>query len=208
MAKSKSSSTEALKRGQCRIIAGKWRGRNIKFEDAKGLRPTTDRIRETVFNWLQIYIPQRRCLDCFAGSGILGFEALSRGAGEVVFVEQNIKTVKKLKDNANLLDASNAVIYHADTLSWLQSLQKDVGLNQCLHEKFDLVFIDPPFHSDLLAKSCDFVNSSGCLAEDAIIYIEHAVDANVVLPDNWYCLKEKNTGQVSYRLFENRVSKI
>lgn len=195
------------KRGQCRIIAGKWRGRHIKFDDAEGLRPTTDRIRETVFNWLQSYIPQSRCLDCFAGSGVLGFEALSRGAAEVVFIEQNIKTVKSLKDNARLLDADNAVIHHADTLAWLQSAQLDSELTQRLNQQFNLVFLDPPFHSNLLTKSSALLNRSGCLAEDAIIYVEHAVDAKVALPDNWYCLKEKSAGQVSYKLFEHRELK-
>jgi 16S rRNA (guanine966-N2)-methyltransferase len=199
------SMMNAVKRGQCRIIAGKWRGRNIKFEDAEGLRPTTDRIRETVFNWLQPYIRQSHCLDCFAGSGVLGFEALSRGADEVVFIEQNIKTVKSLKDNARLLGANNAVIHHADALDWLQSISTDENLKQRLNGQFDLVFLDPPFHSDLLTKCCVLLAGSGCLAEDAIIYVEHAVDANVVLPDNWFCLKQKKSGQVAYKLFEQRA---
>jgi 16S rRNA (guanine966-N2)-methyltransferase len=199
------SAAEASKRGQCRIIAGKWRGRNIKFDDAEGLRPTTDRIRETVFSWLQPYIAKSYCLDCFAGSGLLGFEALSRGADEVVFIEQNIKTVKNLKQNAEMLGASNAYIYHADTLSWLQSLKKDCNLEQYLKKQFDLVFLDPPFHSDLLAKSSAALVNSGCLAEDAIIYAEHAIDETVVFPENWYCLKDKKTGQVAYKLFEHQV---
>jgi 16S rRNA (guanine966-N2)-methyltransferase len=205
VSRAKGSGVVASKQGQCRIIAGKWRGRNIKFNDAEGLRPTTDRIRETVFNWLRSYIPQSHCLDCFSGSGVLGFEALSRGAAEVVFIEKNIKTIKSLKDNASLLAASNASIYHADFLSWLQSVQVDKRLNQRFNHHFDMVFLDPPFNSDLLAKSCALLNSSGCLAEDAIIYVEHAVDEKVVLPDNWTCLKEKKSGQVSYKLFEHRV---
>jgi 16S rRNA (guanine966-N2)-methyltransferase len=92
-----------------------------------------------------------------------------------------------------LLDAGNAVIHHADAPGWLGSVQMD--------RHFDLVFLDPPFHSDLLTKSCALLASSGCLAEDAIIYIEHAVKAEVVLPDNWVCLKQKSSGQVSYKLF-------
>jgi 16S rRNA (guanine966-N2)-methyltransferase len=195
----------SVKRGQCRIIAGKWRGRNIKFEDAEGLRPTTDRIRETVFNWLQPYIRQSHCLDCFAGSGVLGLEALSRGADDAVFIEKNIKTVKSLKDNVRLLDANNAVIHHADALAWLQSISVDKNLGQCLNGQFDLVFLDPPFHSDLLAKSASLLAASGCLAEDAIIYVEHAADASVELPANWLCLKEKKSGQVAYKLFEQRA---
>ena len=187
-----------VNRGVCRIIAGKWRGRKMKFDDAEGLRPTTDRIRETVFNWLQPYLSQSRCLDCFAGSGVLGFEALSRGAQELVFIEQNVNTIKCLKDNVRTLTIDNVTINHQDALSWLQS----AATNTALKQKFDLVFLDPPFHSDLLEKSSVLLDRSGCLADDAIIYVEHAVDADVALPDNWICLKEKSSGQVSYKLFE------
>ena len=110
-----------MNNGSCRIIAGKWRGRKIKFDDAEGLRPTTDRIRETVFNWLQSYLPRSKCLDCFAGSGVLGFEALSRGAQEVVFLEKNSRTVKCLQENVRSLEAGNVAIHHQDALSWLRS---------------------------------------------------------------------------------------
>jgi len=183
-----------VKSGTCRIIGGKWRGRKIKFDDAEGLRPTTDRIRETVFNWLQPYITQSSCLDCFAGSGVLGFEALSRGAKQVVFVDNNKRTVNNLKQNTSLLETTTASIIYQDTLSWLQSAKQNY--------KFDLVFLDPPFHSDLLAKSSVLLGSSGCLTEDAIIYVEHAVNADIELPDSWTCLKEKKAGQVAYKLFE------
>ena len=186
-----------LRRGSCRIIGGKWRGRKISFNDAEGLRPTTDRIRETVFNWLQFYVPQSRCLDCFAGSGILGFEALSRGAAEVIFIENNSKTVKSIKDNIRLLGTDRAQIQHSDALDWLASVN--------MNKYFDLVFLDPPFNSDLLTKSSALLDNCGCLAEDAIIYVEHAAEADVVLPDNWTCFKQKTSGQVSYKLFENRV---
>ena len=188
-----------MNNGVCRIIGGKWRGRRIKFDAADGLRPTTDRIRETVFNWLQPYIYLCRCLDVFAGSGVLGFEALSRGAQYAAFIEQNKKTVERLKDNIRTLAIENASVYHHDALSWLQTAEavKPEG------DKFDLVFLDPPFDSDLLAKSCKLLNTSGCLAEDAIIYIEHNRDTAIELPENWVVLKEKKAGQVAYRLFQN-----
>jgi len=192
-------SKNKMHNGSCRIIGGKWRGRKIKFDDAQGLRPTTDRIRETVFNWLQPYIYQSYCLDVFAGSGVLGFEALSRGAQEVVFLEQNIKTVKRLKDNISTLKAGGVNIFYQDALSWLRSVQSK--------HKFDLVFLDPPFHSGLLAEASALLVSSGCLAEDAIIYVEHNIYTNIELPENWFCLKEKKAGQVAYRLFENQVVK-
>lgn len=197
------SNKDGSKRDQCRVIAGKWRGRIIRFEDAESLRPTTGRIRETVFNWLQPYVLKSACLDCFAGSGILGFEAISRGAAEVVFVEKNSATARNIKASVNLLKASNTSVVHADVLGWLQSAKMTASYNGA----FDLVFLDPPFHSDLLAKSSALLVSSGCLAEDAIIYVEHAVDEDVLLPDNWTCLKEKKSGQVCYQLYLHQVSK-
>ena len=189
-----------MAQGNCRIIGGKWRSRKIYFDDAEGLRPTTDRIRETVFNWLQPYIHQSCCLDLFAGSGVLGFEALSRGARDVIFIEKNTKTVKNIKQNISVLGTENADVQQHDALVWLQS----AGLDERFNHRFDLVFLDPPFQSELLAKSSVFLDSSGCLADDAIIYVEHAVDANILLPEHWFCLKEKKAGQVAYKLFEKR----
>lgn len=188
-----------MNNGRCRIIGGKWRGRIIKFDPADGLRPTTDRIRETVFNWLQPYIFQCRCLDVFAGSGALGFEALSRGAKHAVFIEQNKKTVKRLEDNIRTLAIENVSVYHQDALGWLQTTEvvKSEG------DKFDLVFLDPPYNSDLLAKSCKLLDTSGCLAEDAIIYVEYNRNTVIEFPENWVALKEKRAGQVAYRLFQN-----
>ena len=190
-----------MNNGKCRIIGGKWRGRIIQFDAAEGLRPTTDRIRETLFNWLQPYIHNCHCLDAFAGSGVLGFEALSRGAGHAVFIEQNSKTVKRLKENIRTLDIENATVHHQNALKWLQTADG----NRCEGGKFDLVFLDPPFNTDLLVKSCKLLDNSGCLAEDAIIYIEHNVATDIELPENWIVLKEKKAGQVAYRLFENSL---
>lgn len=192
---------QSNKRGKCRIIAGKWRGRIIKFDDVDGLRPTTDRIRETVFNWLQVYLPNSHCLDCFAGSGVLGFEAVSRGADEVILLEQNKRTVDNLKENAGMLaaDEQQVVVERRDALAWLASAKSDKNLASY----FDLVFLDPPFHTDLLSESCALLDDSGCLAKDAIIYVEHELDANVEIPDSWICLKEKSSGQVTYKLFTN-----
>jgi len=189
------------KRGKCRIIAGKWRGRILKFDDADGLRPTTDRIRETVFNWLQVDLPNSHCLDCFAGSGVLGFEAISRGADEVIFIEQNKQTVNNLKKSARMLltNEQQVVVEHRDALSWLRSVKAD----KSLASYFDLVFLDPPFHSDLLSESCRLLDDSGCLAKEAIIYVEHELNANVEIPENWRCLKDKSSGQVTYQILTN-----
>ena len=186
------------KRGQCRIIAGKWRGRKISFDDAEGLRPTTDRIRETVFNWLQPYLAQSRCLDCFAGSGVLGFEALSRLAESVTFLERNKKTADNLKQNINVLDVKNAELYCVDALQWLNLSQS----NKNNKKIFDLVFLDPPFATELLAKACELLDQGGYLAEEAIIYLEHNIDSKIDLPDNWHCLRQEQAGQVAYKLLQ------
>lgn len=207
------------KAGRCRIIAGHWRGRIISFDDAEGLRPTTDRIRETVFNWLNPYIPGSHCLDCFAGSGVLGFEALSRGAADVVFIENNRQSWENLKRNLDMLQetdgsgaADRASLYHEDAISFLRSISRasaadsDSKLAQDDRSRsdltsFDLVFLDPPFHKNLLSRSCSLLDNSGCLAEDAIIYVEHAIDEDVEMPVNWDCVKQKVAGQVAYKLY-------
>ncbi len=185
-----------MNNGSCRIIGGSWRGRKIRFDDADGLRPTTDRIRETIFNWLQPYLSQSVCLDLFAGSGVLGLEALSRGAAEVVIVEKNKTTVSNIKANLSQLKTSDAVVYHDDALGWLNA--------SATKQRFNLVFLDPPFHTDLLEKSAITLNDSGILADDAIIYVEHNTNEKFIAPENWSCLKDKCAGQVSYKLFELR----
>jgi len=193
-------------KGSCRIIGGKWRSRVIRFDETETLRPTTDRIRETVFNWLQTYLPGAICLDAFAGSGVLGFEALSRGAAEVIFVEKDKKTANRIKENIKMLGANAGTVYQQDALSWLKSLQALAQTSSKPSSKigkpFDLVFLDPPFHQHLLAECSAELVSSGCLAKDAIIYVEHAIDEEVTLPTSWHRLKQKCAGQVSYQLFE------
>ena len=207
------------KAGRCRIIAGHWRGRIISFDDAEGLRPTTDRIRETVFNWLNPYIPGSHCLDCFAGSGVLGLEALSRGAADVVFIENNRQSWENLKRNLDMLQqtdggdtADRASLYHEDAIRFLRSISRasiaDSESKPLRGDhpgsdltRFDLVFLDPPFHKNLLSQSCSLIDNSGCLAEDAIIYVEHAIDEDVEMPANWDCVKHKVAGQVAYKLY-------
>ncbi len=125
---------------QLRIIGGRWRGRRLRLCGAPELRPTPDRVRETVFNWLQAPLPGGRCLDLFAGSGALGLEALSRGAAEVVFVERNAAIARRLQDNLALLEAVSGRLERADALIWLRRKP----------EPFDIVFLDPPFGRNLL----------------------------------------------------------
>ena len=177
--------------GQIRIIAGKHRGRKLPVLMAEGLRPTTDRVKETVFNWLMPYIPQTHCLDCFAGSGGLGFEALSRGAKKVMLIELNKAAAKQLQENKTLLAADELTIINNDALSFLQQT----------NEVFDVVFIDPPFRKALVTQTATALNK-GKLSENAIIYVEMEVESQQQLPSNWQLLKEKTAGQVIYQLYQ------
>jgi len=182
--------------GSIRIIAGKYRGRKLPVLDAQGLRPTTDRVKETLFNWLMPYINETNCIDCFAGSGGLGFEALSRGAKKVVFLELNKNAVRELKQNVVLLKDSRAEVIQTNSIEFLQA-------NNVNKQLFDLVFIDPPFRQQLLKPIVENINH-GWLAQNAVIYIECEAELDVsVLPVNWRLLKEKIAGQVAYRLYQH-----
>ncbi|GAA0812637.1 16S rRNA (guanine(966)-N(2))-methyltransferase RsmD [Colwellia asteriadis] len=177
--------------GQIRIIAGKHRGRKLPVLMADGLRPTTDRVKETVFNWLMPYIPQAQCLDCFAGSGGLGFEALSRGAKTVTLIELNKAAAKQLQANKALLSANEINVINNDALSFLQQTT----------DTFDVVFIDPPFRQNLVAQTAIALNA-GKLTDNAMIYVEMEVESTQQLPSNWALLKEKTAGQVIYQLYQ------
>ena len=180
-------------RGRLRIIAGRWRSRRLAFPDKQDLRPTPDRVRETLFNWLQGDLAGSRCLDLFAGSGALGFEAASRGAGEVVMVEHGRDAAAALRSNIELLQADNVELVVADALEWLAANQR----------RFDIVFLDPPFASDVIGPCCKLLEAGKSLAEHAKIYIEHArTDLEVAVPETWRCLKTKAAGQVAYRLYQ------
>jgi 16S rRNA (guanine966-N2)-methyltransferase len=172
-----------------RIIGGKWRSRILKFPPAGELRPTPDRVRETVFNWLGQRLDAMTCLDLFAGSGAMGFEALSRGARRVVMVERDRAVAKALRDSAKLLDAQGLEVIEGDALAYL----KRAG------ESFDVVFVDPPYTSDLAMKSLALL--PGRLNPGARVYAESA--SPLVLPPPWSALREDRAGAVRYALFEH-----
>ena len=179
------------KAGQLRIIGGSWRGRKIDFATEPGVRPTPDRIRETLFNWLQTQISGARCLDLFSGSGALGFEALSRGASEVVMTDQSSAVTKQLRVNAELLKTDDAQIEQCNADNYLQRAA----------QPFDIVFLDPPFESDALACYCAQLESNGWLAPRAHIYMERAKGSPAPpLPASWQWHREKQTGNVCYAL--------
>ncbi|MFD1800872.1 16S rRNA (guanine(966)-N(2))-methyltransferase [Mixta tenebrionis] len=178
--------------GQIRIIGGQWRGRKLPVPDSAGLRPTTDRVRETLFNWLAPEIQQARCLDCFAGSGALGLEALSRYAASATLLELEKAVAQQLTRNLQTLKAGNAQVVQTNTLSWLAQ-QGDA---------YQIVFIDPPFRKGLLDETLRLLESNGWLADDALIYVESEVENGAPpVPVNWQLHREKVAGQVAYRLY-------
>jgi 16S rRNA (guanine966-N2)-methyltransferase len=176
---------------QLRLIGGRHRGRRLSFPDQPGLRPTSDRVRETLFNWVAPLIEGARCLDLFAGSGALGFEALSRGAGEVTSIERAPAVACQLRANARILGAANLQVYEADALVWLERDGKP----------FDLVFLDPPFAEGLLAPAIERLDRHGWLAPEARVYLEAPVQVGFPpLPESWELIRDKTAGQVRYGL--------
>jgi 16S rRNA (guanine966-N2)-methyltransferase len=178
--------------GRLRIVAGNWRSRLLEIAAVPGLRPTSVRIRETLFNWLAPRISGARCLDLCAGTGALGLEALSRGAARCVFVEKSPIAATTLRANVAKLAASGASIHELDARRFLQ---------QAGDETFDIVFLDPPFAASLLPELCQLLEAASVLADDARVYIEEdrATDA-CALPVHWQVLKTANAGNVRYSL--------
>ncbi|WP_070962945.1 16S rRNA (guanine(966)-N(2))-methyltransferase RsmD [Vibrio sonorensis] len=179
--------------GHIRIISGLWRGRKLPVHHAEGLRPTTDRVKETLFNWLAQDIPHARCLDLFAGSGGLGFEAASRQAKIVTMLELNADAHKQLQQNIKALNTSQIEALNQNTLDFLSREGTP----------YDIVFIDPPFRKGLLEEVIQLLEKNQWLAKDAMIYIE--TEKELVLPEmpsQWHLHREKTAGQVAYRLYE------
>jgi len=175
-----------------RIIGGEWRSRQLPIIELDGLRPTTDRVRETVFNWLSFEVPGARCLDLFSGSGALGLEALSRGAKECTFVELNRSVAQQIERNLSTLQASNGTVHNTDALSFLQANPAP----------FDVIFLDPPFRKGLLEQVLPKLDERW-LAANAYIYIERESEAQLSqLPDHWQLKKEKRAGQLTFALYQ------
>lgn len=166
----------------------------MRFTDAPGLRPTPARVRETLFNWLQNDIRGSRCLDLYAGSGALGFEAASRGARLVVQVENSPQACRSLKDNAAILAAEQIKIVQMDVLRFLSNDTE---------EAFDLVFLDPPFARHLAVPTCQRLEQKGWVNRHGKIYVESESHADLTgMPENWQLLQSKTAGDVAYRLFQ------
>ena len=176
-----------------RIIGGEWKRRVLRFPDAEGLRPTPDRVRETVFNWLGQDLTGLRCLDLFAGSGALGFEAASRGAARVVMVENSPKACAALETNAQMLSAGERLqIVRADAVKFAYSSSAGGA-------RFDVLFLDPPFGKGWIEKIAPFLD--GLLTDDGVIYVESGSALDVL--GNWRTVRHQRAGQVFYHLMRN-----
>ena len=178
---------------QLRIIGGQWRGRKLKFTPVEGLRPTADRVRETLFNWLNTNVHSANCLDLFAGSGALGLEALSRGASHCDFVDSAPVVIRQLQSQLQLLNAQDRGKCHAE--SALSFLREGAGT-------WDIVFVDPPFGQGLVDPACQLIANARILSANAMVYVETATqEVMPALPDNWELHREKQAGGVCFRLF-------
>lgn len=182
------------KPSQLRIIAGEWRSRRFSFTEQPGLRPTPDRVRETLFNWLNAHIEGARCLDLFTGSGALTLEALSRGARHVLACDLSREVVASLRGHMQTLGCDRAEIRQQDALALLASPPS---------EPFDLIFVDPPFHQELLEPACAALEQNGWLSTDALIYTEsESAPEQLCIPANWQAHRQKKAGQVWYSLWQ------
>ena len=180
--------------GQLRIIGGEWRSRQFYFPMAHGLRPTPNRVRETLFNWLAPYVPGAQVLDCFTGSGALFLEALSRGASRALALDSNSSAIAALRQTLTTLKCENGQLLQTNALQYLESQAAT---------PYDLIFLDPPFGQDLLRPACELLEEKGWLAQDAWIYTEsEAAPSALGLPGNWRLHREQKAGQVYYSLWQ------
>ncbi|TVP54256.1 MAG: 16S rRNA (guanine(966)-N(2))-methyltransferase RsmD [Halomonadaceae bacterium] len=184
-----------VEQGQLRLIAGEWRRRQLQFPAVDGVRPTPDRVRETLFSWLLPQLPGSRCLDLFAGSGVLGLEALSRGAAFATFVDQSSGLCRALRDNLALLNASHR--------GEVQQQSCQDFLARGTDSPCQLVFMDPPYGQGLIAPLCQALEHHGWLAPGAMICVEQESTAVApVVPPRWQLHRHKQAGQVSVFLFQ------
>jgi 16S rRNA (guanine966-N2)-methyltransferase len=180
-------------RNRLRIIGGDWRSRIVVFADAPDLRPTPDRVRETLFNWLQPTLAGAKCLDLFAGSGVLGFEALSRGASSVTALELDAQAVAAIRENIKTLQADQLRLEPRNVLDWLRSNTQQ--------QRFDVVFLDPPFAENLHEECCRLLAEQQWLAPGALVYLESGASLDAVtLPQGWALIRHKRAGAVHYGL--------
>ncbi|HVF35471.1 MAG TPA: 16S rRNA (guanine(966)-N(2))-methyltransferase RsmD [Candidatus Saccharimonadia bacterium] len=193
--------------GRIRIIAGSLRNSKLEVRDAAGLRPTPERVRETLFNWLAPAIDGARCLDAYAGTGALGIEAASRGAGEVVLVERDATLAREIAANLARLRIANARVEQRDVVAWLATAPAEAGPStgdQDLaraRRAFDIVFVDPPFDAGLWSDTCRALECNGWLAPGALVYLEWPSGATPEVPPGWREHRSAKAGDVHYALY-------
>ncbi|QLE78630.1 16S rRNA (guanine(966)-N(2))-methyltransferase RsmD [Francisella sp. Scap27] len=179
-----------MKTNTIRVVAGKYKNRKLKFPSINGLRPTSDQLKETIFNWLAPYIHDSVCVDAFAGSGSLGIESLSRGAEKIIFYELNFKAITQIKENLNSLEEKNFEIHRKDSIKALTTIKLDSK---------SIIFIDPPFNKKIAPKAIESIRNNISIEANTIIYIETEKNARLDLHD-FNILKEKNTSNISAKL--------
>lgn len=191
MAKPKKTSSKS----ELRIIGGQWRGRRLSFQAEEGLRPTLDRYRETLFNWLMYDVEGARCLDLFAGSGALGLEALSRGASQVDFVDASAQACTNIRSHLKALQCHQAQVHHNKAADWLK--------HQTSPQGYQLIFLDPPFHQDLLQNIVYLLEHNGFILPTTKIYLEAEAEFSTSkLPLHWRTLKQKTSKNKIFLLLE------
>ena len=181
-----------------RIISGNWRGRRLQVADVPGLRPTGDRCRETLFNWLQPWVAGADCADLFAGTGALGFEAASRGAASVLMIEKHPLAQQTLRNSIEQLQAEQVNLQAGGAMTLIEDLRPD---------SFDLVFVDPPFDSNLGGLVFERLDKIGCVRREGFIYIESPASAakEILVPEGWSVWRDQQLGEVRMQLFRRRV---
>ena len=183
------------KSNSVRIIGGNWRGRRLQVADVPGLRPTGDRCRETLFNWLQPWIPTADCIDLFAGTGALGFEAASRGAASIVMVEKHPRALQVLRQSIELLQAIQVQLQAGGAMSQIEGLKPD---------SFDIAFVDPPFDSNLGAVVLERLDKSACIRRGGFVYVESPANTSIPAPEGWSVWRDQQMGEVRMQLFRRK----
>ena len=176
-----------------RIIAGIWRGRKVEYVPQAELRPTTDRIRETLFNWLMPKITGAACLDLFSGSGIFAFEALSRGANSVTAIDNNSQVIASIEKTQEILTAKNLRVIKLDVLDFLEKNRE---------KKYNIIFLDPPYKLNLLNKCLNKINEYNLLLDYGFLYLEN--DSEIIVPENWQIHRHKKAGNIHFYLLQRQ----
>ncbi len=188
--------SKSAKNNRVRIIGGDWRGRLLKVADVPGLRPSGDRSRETLFNWLQPWIVAADCADLFAGTGALGFEAASRGAASVLMIEKDPRAQAVLRQSIEQLQAVQVNLHAGGAMSKIEEMKPD---------SFDLVFVDPPFDSNLGGPVLERLDEKACVRRGGFIYVESPASLNLPPPQGWSIWRDQQMGEVRMRLFRRQV---